>query len=95
MVDYFQVKFYKELQEAAIGSQCPLLVAKIYKNYFQEIPYKNFHRHCSTTHGTHVNDCSINLKQDPGLPAHHHLNSVGMHIMFTIKTQGPDSGIQP
>ena len=86
---FFNTKFYKLLQDAAMGSPVSLVIANFYMEYFEflAIPssptlIKWWFRYVDDVHSTTRKD-QVNQLQE-------HLNSIDPHIKFTIELPGTD-----
>ena len=84
----FNKKFYKQLQGAAMGSCLPI-IANIYMEYFESLAIptsptliKWWFRYVDDAHRATRKD-EVNKLQE-------HLNSIDLHIKFTIELQGTD-----
>ena len=87
----FSKKFYKTLQHAAIGSSVSPVIANIYMEYFESLPFpsssspaliKWWFRYLHDVHSATRKD-QVNKLQK-------HLNSIDPHIKFTTALPGTD-----
>ena len=85
----FNMKFYKQLQSAAMGSPVSPVIANIYMEYFESLSIlssptliKWWFRYVDDVHGATRKD-QVNQLQE-------HLSSIDPHIKFTIELPGTD-----
>ena len=86
---FFNNKFYKQLQGAAMGSPVSLVIANIYMEYFESLAIPSsltlirWWSRC-------VNDVHSATRKDHVCKLKEHLNSMDPHIKFTTELPGTD-----
>ena len=88
-ISWFNKKFYKQLQGAALGSPISSVIANIYMEHFKSLAIpisltfiKWWFRYVDDIHSATKKD-QVNKLQE-------HLNSIDPHIKFTIELPGTD-----
>ena len=85
----FNNKFYKQLQDAAMGSSVSPVIASIYKEHFEPLAISSsptlikwWFRYVDDVHSANRKDQVSQLQE--------HLYSIDPHIKFTIELPGTD-----
>ena len=85
----FNKKFYKQLQDAAMGSPVSLVIANIYMEYFESLAIPSSPTLIKWWF-RYVDDFHSSTRKDQVNKLQEHLNSIDPHIKFTIKLPGTD-----
>ena len=86
---YFNKKFYKQLQCAAMGSPVSPVITNIYMEYFESLAIPS----CLTLIKwwfKYVDDVHSATRKDQVNKLQEHLNSIDPHIKFTLGIPGTD-----
>ena len=86
---FFNTKFYKQLQGAAMGSLVSPVIANIYMEYFESLAIPSCPSLIKWWFG-YVDDVHSATKKDQVNQLQEHLNSIKNHIKFTIDLPGTD-----
>ena len=85
----FNKKFYKQLQDAAMGSPVSLVISNIYMEYFESLAIPSSPTLIKWWF-RFVDDVHITTRRDQVNKLQKHLNSVDPHIKLTIELPGTD-----
>ena len=83
------IKFYKQLQGAAMGSPVSTVIANIYMEYFESLVIPSSPTLIKWWF-RYVDDVHSDTRKDQVDKLQEHLNSIDPHIKFTIELPGTD-----